>query len=230
MVWGLRDSGNPATLYALSPQREPGRFGVAEFPVEGARNRDWEDLVYGEDPAGQYLLIVDVGAKTVYRVAEPDPAAPGPVGVVATYRYAFPDRGRSSCGPSDNVEAAFLYPALNGLLHIVRKEKSPARVYRFERLSDEVNVPVQVGELDDSCISVMAVSADNAQIVTASHSDLRVRAGKAGDLASFLGASPVMRANISPDNNEGGDFYPFGSDEILIGAENRTTWRFRHRR
>lgn len=231
VVWGIRDSGNPATVYALSSPSDSGRFEVAEFPVDGARNRDWEDLVYGEEPSGSYLLVLDAGAKTIYKLAEPNPRSPGPVRVAATYRYDFPDEGRRSCGPSDNVEAAFLYPALKGQLHLVRKEKKPARVYRFNSLSSaRVNVPELVGTLEDSCISVSAVSIDNTQLATASHSSLNVRQGTSGDVASFLRARPMMSARIAPDNNEAGDFYPFGSDEILIGAENRTTWRFRHKR
>lgn len=230
VVWGIRDSGNPATLYALTPTSDPGRFDVAEFPVTGVRNRDWEDLVYQDDPSGAFLLVVDTAAKSIYKVREPDPSSPRGVPVAETYRYAFPDSGKRSCGPSDNVEAAFLYPALNGSLHLVRKEKQPARVYRFKALSaGRVNMPDPVGTIDDSCISVSAVSSDSRQIVTASHSTLRVRQSPAGDLESLLRARPLLTARISPDNNEGGDFYPFGLDEILIGAENRTTWRFRHR-
>lgn len=229
VVWGVRDSGNPATIYQLTATADPGRFLVSEFPVSGVRNRDWEDLVYGEDAAGPYLLIIDTAAKSIYRVSEPDPARPGRVPVEKKYRYDFPDSGSRSCGPRDNVEAAFLFPAVSGPLHLVRKEKSPARVYEFARLSEErVNLPERVGTLGDSCISVSAFSLDNASMMTASHSVLRVRQGAPGDLSSFLRARPVLTARISPDNNEGGDFYPFGSDEILVGAENRTTWRLRH--
>lgn len=228
VAWAIRDSGNPATLYALSPTSHPGRFRVSEFPVRGVRNRDWEDLVYGEDSHGPYLLIVDTGAKTIHRVPEPDPAVPGEVRVTESYRYRFPDRGSRSCGPSDNVEAAFLYPAQGGQLHLVRKEKRPARVYRFEALfAARTNVPVRIGTLPDSCISVAALTPDSSQMVTASHATLRVRQAT-DDLPSLLAARPLLTARISPDNNEGGDFYPFGSDEILVGAENRSTWRFRH--
>lgn len=228
VVWGIRDSGNPATLYALTSSSDSGTFAVAEFPVREASNRDWEDLVYGEDASGTFLLIVDAGAKVIYRVAEPDPSAPGPAALLSRYRFDFPDAGQRSCGPSDNVEAAFLYPAVTGQLHLVRKEKAPARVYRFGTLSTSgVNVPQQVGTLDDSCISVSAVTLDSTTMVTASHSSLRMRQATGG-LAPLLGARPLLTARIAPDNNEGGDFYPFATDEILIGAENRTTWRFRH--
>lgn len=230
VAWGIRDSGNPATLYALTSSSDSGSFDVAEFPVREASNRDWEDLVYGEDASGTYLLIVDAGAKVIYKVAEPDPSAPGPASLLERYRYDFPDAGRNSCGPSDNVEAGFLYPAVRGPLHLVRKEKAPARVYRFGALSTSgVNVPEPVGTLDDSCISVSAVTLDSTTMVTASHSSLRMRQATGG-LAQLLGARPLLSARISPDNNEAGDFYPFATDEILIGAENRTTWRFRHKK
>lgn len=228
-AWAIRDSGNPASLYALRERGGIGRFSMREFPVRGASNRDWEDVVYAADATGTYLLIVDAGAKVVYKVAEPDPAASGGALAVARYRYAFPDRSPSStCGPRDNVEAAFVFPALSGQLHLVRKMGSPARVYRFGELSpDRTNVLVPAGELADAgCISVASLSADSRLLVTASHDRMRVRQG-AGDAASLLRAAPRYGSGISPDNNEGGDFFPWGSRDIVVGAENRSTRHFK---
>ena len=74
---------------------------------------------------------MDTAGKSIYQVRERDPSRPEPVPVDKHYRYDFPDSGQRSYGPRDNVEAAFLHPAVNGLLHLVRKEKSPARVYRL---------------------------------------------------------------------------------------------------
>ena len=40
VLWAVEDSGNPARLYAISRR---GRV-LARFKVEGAKNKDWEDL------------------------------------------------------------------------------------------------------------------------------------------------------------------------------------------
>lgn len=228
-AWGVRDSGNPASLYALHhSESTPGRFSGREFPVKGASNRDWEDIVYVEEAGGSYLYVIDTGAKRIYKIVEPNPAGSQTASVAAVYPYAFPDASPgSTCGPSHNVEAAFVYPALSGPLHVVRKMGSPAKVYRFDRLSTgRTNVPVPVGTLSDaSCISVASVSADNRFLVTASHSSMRIRESS-GSLASLLTGPVRYTKTISPDNNEGGDFFPWGRRNVVIAAENRNTWHF----
>ena len=228
-AWGVRDSGNPASLYALRQQDgRPGAFSVREFRVPGATNRDWEDLVYGQENGKGVLYIVDTAAKTVYKVAEPDPERAGGAVVLARYRYRFPDASPSgTCGPKHNVEAAFLFPPLTGQLHLVRKMRGPAGVYQFPPLSEsQTNVPALRGRLSDaSCISVAAVSADGRRLVTASHDSLRLRTGDGG-LDSLLRNRAGYTASVKPDNNEAGSFFPFGSNDFLLGAENRSTWMF----
>jgi len=228
-AWGIRDSGNPASLYALRQvDARPGEFSMREFPVAGAANRDWEDVVYGQEQGKGVLYVVDEAAKVVYEVAEPDPRGGGTASLLGRYHYAFPDASPSgTCGPKDNVEAAFLFPPLTGRLHLVRKAASPAGVYQFDRLTDSrTNVPRLVGRLNDAaCISVAAVSDDGRRLVTASHDTLRLRAGDGG-LDSLLRSGTAYTASVSPDNNEGGTFFPYGSGGFLLGAENRSTWTF----
>jgi hypothetical protein len=228
-VWGIRDSGNPAALYALRARDgRPGEFDMTEIRVPGASNRDWEDIVYGEDGGVPYLAVVDEAARVVYRIAEPDPTRPGAARLLGVYRYRFPDASpRGTCGPRDNVEAAFLFPPVTGQLHLVRKAASPAGVYGFDSLSnDRVNVPRLVGRLSDAgCISVAAVSADGRELVTASHDSLRVRRGS-GDLASLLAGPVGYVTSIKPDNNESGTFFSYGGGGFVLGAENRNTWLF----
>jgi hypothetical protein len=229
-MWGVRDSGNPASLYALrAKEGRPGEFDVHEFRVPGTRNRDWEDIVYGEDATGGYLAVVDEAARLIHKVAEPDPTRSGSARLLTSYPYRFPDRSPSgTCGPRDNVEAAFLFPPLTGKLHIVRKASAPAAVYAFDSLSSSrTNVPALVGRLPDAgCISVAAVSADGRRLVTASHDTLRVRQGN-GDIRSLLGAPVDYATSVKPDNNEAGTFFPYGANDFVLGAENRTTWLFR---
>lgn len=230
-AWGVRDSGNPASLYAFRTTGSPASFTLREFPVRGASNRDWEDVVYAEENGSAFLYVVDTGGKRIYKLPEPDPTGPATAKVAAVYPYAFADASpRSTCGPRHNVEAAFVFPALTGQLHIVRKMKSPAQVYRFDRLvAGRTNVPVPAGTIPDaSCISVASVSADSRLLLTASHSSMRIREGT-GDVAGLLSGPAVYGARISPDNNEAGDFYPWGSRHVVIAAENRTTWYARNR-
>lgn len=90
IFWALADSNNPPLLFAL---RRDGRL-VATFRVAVA-NVDWEDIA--TDDRGN-LYIGEIGnnggrlpLRSIYRVAEPDPAAPTdrPLAVDASSFYRF---------------------------------------------------------------------------------------------------------------------------------------------
>ncbi|WP_460984091.1 hypothetical protein [Spirosoma fluminis] len=75
-LWTHADSGNTNTIFLLS---EDGTI-VARFIIEGATNRDWEDIAVGPGPvAGQsYIYVADIGdnrlrysEKIIYRFPEP---------------------------------------------------------------------------------------------------------------------------------------------------------------
>ncbi|MFL5382533.1 MAG: hypothetical protein ACJ8GN_08495 [Longimicrobiaceae bacterium] len=82
MYWTHNDSGHDADLFPIAANGR--RLGAVR--VEGARNRDWEDIAAGRCPegAGQCLYIADTGdnrrggGKHTVRLAvvpEPDPRA-----------------------------------------------------------------------------------------------------------------------------------------------------------
>ena len=51
VAWMIRDSGNPASLYAL--RLRDGKPWVREIKVKDARNQDWEDITYTVGPDGK---------------------------------------------------------------------------------------------------------------------------------------------------------------------------------
>lgn len=57
VFWAHNDSGNPAELFALDGS---GRV-LAVVPVEGAPNRDWEDIAVGPCPSGSCIYLADIG-------------------------------------------------------------------------------------------------------------------------------------------------------------------------
>jgi hypothetical protein len=74
ILWCINDSGNPATLYAVTTKGEFRR----KYPVN-APNQDWEDLSSFVWEGKPYLLIADVGDNDekrnlyqIYIVEEPD--------------------------------------------------------------------------------------------------------------------------------------------------------------
>jgi hypothetical protein len=222
--WAIRDSGRPASLYAL--RLDGDQITSHEFPVVGASNYDWEDVAYttGSDGTGVLWILENVGngwtgSRTVYQVAEPDPLVPAPVTPVATYQIAYPDT-------QANSEVLFAFA--NDLVLI--SKTNPSRVYRFAGplQPDILNVPVLVGSLSDGkYLSVATVSPDQQFLAVASHGRLVVfrNRGDLSDLAALIADPPVHNQSMVNDGREGGSFYPYGSCDLLLIAESKNVWK-----
>ncbi len=131
VFWTHNDSGDVPRLFAITAGGEL----IAEFAVEGARHRDWEDIT--ADEAGN-LYVGDIGNNfnrrrdlVVYRIPEPDPS--GEVRSVRAdlalpFRYAdqkgFPQWGRWNF----DAEALFW---MDGALHILTKHRSDRRTQLY---------------------------------------------------------------------------------------------------
>jgi hypothetical protein len=133
VFWTHNDSGDVPRIFAITAE---GRL-LGEFAVEGARNRDWEDIAV--DDAGN-LYVGDFGNNgnarrdlVVYRIPEPDPSGAGRAvraDRVLAFHYAdqdaFPARGRR------NFDAESLF-WMEGALYILTKHRSDTRtkLYRL---------------------------------------------------------------------------------------------------
>lgn len=116
VLWAHNDSGDSARLFAIDTT---GKL-LAQLPVPGAENVDWEDIAVG--PAGD-IYAGDIGdnlAKranvVVYRVPEPKVtggAAPAQTGPPTRYELRYPDGAR-------DAEALLVDPR-TGALTIVSK-------------------------------------------------------------------------------------------------------------
>lgn len=217
--WMIRDSGNPASLYAVRLQDGAATPLVREIKVTGTWNTDWEDIVYRWGSPSGHLFVLESGQSGrdtfVHEIAEPDPMGPSSVKPVARYSYAYPN------GQRFNTEAAFWYA---GRLVLVTKT-APGRVYRFDQglTTGTVNVPTYVGTLAGAdFVSVVRVSWDWRTIVAADHERTLVyRApGLTRDLATLIGR-PVLRCErvSTGDNVEGGDFVPPVQSGVTLVAE-----------
>jgi len=116
--WSLNDSGHEPLLFAI----DTGGRQLGAWPVNGARNVDWEAMAPGPcgGTGGRHCLYIgDLGdneavrfAVTVYRVADrPANAARGAWTAEAlTFRYA---------DGAHDVEAMYVMP--NGTMHFITK-------------------------------------------------------------------------------------------------------------
>ena len=132
VLYAINDSGNSATLYALS---ETGQH-IGHWPIK-ATNRDWEDLDSVELNKQNYIVIGDTGdnlkvhrKSTLYLVAEPLPNAP-PNSLLSpfmTINFVYED------GPR-NVEAFAVHGTT---LYLISKEPlgangpTASRLYALE--------------------------------------------------------------------------------------------------
>jgi hypothetical protein len=246
-AWGIRDSGNAPSLFAVRPTGQSAE--VVEFRTYGTRNSDWEDIAWTRGNAfgsGQLWVLENVGNgwggnRRIYQFEEPDPTdLPGPGGLlginlglfppppptatlIGSYVWAYPD-------VQANTEAMFVF---DGDLVVVSKT-SPSRVYRFDGplLPFTVNVPRYVGTLPaGNNLSVASLSVDQRTLAVASHSKVYVyeNRGDRRDLAALIANDPVFFQKPGDDNREGGTFFPYDSCDLLLVAESKTLWQLQHR-
>jgi hypothetical protein len=125
-LWALNDSDNGNLLHRVGTDARLR----GSYPVDGARNYDWEDLAGYVLDGEPWLLIADTGDNGGLRqsieliaVREPDPAAP-----VAAIPVAWRMEVRWPDGPRD-CEAMAVDPVAREIL-LVAKKRVPAQVFR----------------------------------------------------------------------------------------------------
>jgi len=133
VLYAHNDSGDPACFVALSSAT--GAI-LQEFSVQGANNRDWEDLAVGPCASGSCVFIGDIGDNNrvrsdyaLYVVAEPTVVNGGPVATVMAERlpYQYP------MGVKNNAEALLVDPS-SGRPYVITKAPGSfqvSTVYRF---------------------------------------------------------------------------------------------------
>jgi len=222
--WFIRDSGNPASLYSFR-LNGGGSPRVHEVAVTGATNKDWEDLVYDIGPDGRgRLFIIESGQSGgdayIYEVPEPSPDA-ARTAPAKRYRYTYPDIGVT------NTESAFM---VGRYLALVTKT-APGRIYRFDLSQGGVKRGRYMGPLVDADrVSVVRLSADRRTMVAASHTQAFVYEGlpPVTPIAGVVGKKPNRITRIDKGVNvEAGDWFPNGSCQLLLLAENRNIYRLR---
>lgn len=226
--WFIRDSGHPASVYALWFEGRTPK--VREIKVSGARNKDWEDISYSVGPDGKGRLWIVESTQSgddpfIYEIKEPDPWGAKWVPVAQRYRYTYPG------GDRINTEASF---AWDGDLVLVTKT-NPPEVYRFDKLiPGMVNKPFPIGSLwGAKRVSVVRISPDRRSLVASDHEKMTIYRTdhEAKHISEFTNRKPSWSVVVAPDDNvEAGDFFPMGSCDLVLLSESRNTYRSMARR
>jgi hypothetical protein len=124
VLWAIEDGGNPARLYAISRR---GRL-LARYQVEGAKNKDWEDLASFDLDGRHYLLVADTGDNggkrrdfILHVFEEPTTLEDG------TLKPAWSIRARWADGPRDCEAVAV--DAAGGKVLLVSKKRKPPELF-----------------------------------------------------------------------------------------------------
>lgn len=123
--WGHNDHGNAARLYRVGADGAD----LGAVAVEGARNRDWEDLAWMDTAAGRCLLVGDIGDNLARREHArvyfvPEPAADADtVAATGTLTVRYPDGARDAEGLAFDPRERALY--------LLSKRETPPVLYRL---------------------------------------------------------------------------------------------------
>jgi hypothetical protein len=125
VFWTLNDSGGDPVVTAV---RSDGS-GVANVKIEGARNRDWEDIAVGPCEGGSCLYIGDTGdndgkheSVDLYRTPEP---RTGQEAVTAErFSMRYPDGSR-------DAESLFVLPSGQPYLVSKGRDGTSVALYRY---------------------------------------------------------------------------------------------------
>nr|MBI1228798.1 hypothetical protein [Cytophagales bacterium] len=167
--WTHNDSGDEAILFLVNMQGQT----VVTLSIEGATNRDWEDIAtgIGTTEGESYIYVGEIGDnytqypyKHIYRLKEPqlDNLNEGQnllSGPVETITFSYADGNR-------DAETVMVDPQTNDI-YIVSKREDQVHLYLMEypqSLTDTLVLPV-VQTLPFTRITAGDISADGSEIV-----------------------------------------------------------------
>ena len=136
VLWSHNDSNNENRLYAINLQG----VELATFRVQGAENRDWEDIAIGPCPRrnGDCLYIADTGDNlhrretvSIYVIPEPEISS-SDRGLLGDTEHIQKIDLRFEDGPQD-VEAMAVGPR-GEILLVTKGRRTPIHTYVISRL------------------------------------------------------------------------------------------------
>lgn len=172
LLYTHNDSGNPAIVYVLNKRG----LMPARIALEGVKNRDWEDIAVGRDPASgrSCVFVGDIGDNAaayssvfIYRFAEPEIADTLiTVSDVDTMEFVYED------GPRD-AEALFCDPR-NGDIYVISKREAYPGIYllSYPQSYSSVNTAYRVASLPYNWVTAADISPDGRSILVKTYSSV----------------------------------------------------------
>jgi hypothetical protein len=188
-LWVQEDSDNPNAIHLLS---HSGAY-LKKIVIDGATNRDWEDIVVSSGPdAGKfYIYLAETGDNNnaytqyyIYRFPEPGQTTD----TVRTYdkiAFSYPD------GPHD-AEAILVEPNSRDI-YIITKRESRSLVYRLAYPYDPgvVHIVTKVAELGYNFVVSATVTASVDAILVKTYGAVYYYQRNGKSIAETLQQTPV---------------------------------------
>jgi hypothetical protein len=221
ILFSHNDGGDDPVLYALDTQ---GRL-LARIPLEGVKNRDWEDMATARCEGGHCIYLADSGDNYarwseihVHRIVDTGSLEETPR-PVETFTMKLPDGAR-------DIEALFILPGEQ--IHLVTKGRHAGNtVYRYplplrpgetvlleevQSLSQEaMPIPAQITGAD--------ASADGSMVVLRSYQDMTFFRVQDGLLVPIEGGK-VDLGTLQEPQGEGVALGPDGQVFLTTEAGN----------
>jgi len=169
VFWTHNDSGGGRYIFAFNSKGED----LATYRLQGAINRDWEDMASCTLDGRSFLLIGDIGDNsewrddcTIYVVPEP-PVSPKKRGVQGEVRVAMAIDFRYEDGPH-NCEALAIDPTTRTILIVTKSPRAKCRVYALplpRRASRDVLVARAIAAPKVPAATAMDISPDGLRAV-----------------------------------------------------------------
>lgn len=217
LLWALNDGGSGAKVFLLGPDGKQR----AEYQLEGATNRDWEDMASTEISGVKIVFAGDIGdnidrnsTQSIYRFIEPvfTGATSGTIGQVVKIEFKYPDG-------SHNAETLLVDHQTKDL-YIVTKQQTGARLYRlpYPQSTNGVITAEAMGELPLNNLTAGDISPDNKEVILRNYEEvLYWKRGSGESLAVTLKRSPIRLPYLREPQGEGLAFAADGSGYFTIG-------------
>lgn len=235
VFWAHNDSGNPAELFALDAT---GRL-IATVPLEGAPNRDFEDIAVGPCPSGSCLYLGDIGdnlalhsSVRVHRL--PMPELPEETGAAdagtaptlpalrpdASWHLVYPAGPRDAESLAIDVERNELVIVTKGREDVVEIYSLPLSDLRGRPGSPDTlrrigRLPLPIGAGTSQLITAGDLSPDGSRLVVRSYTTLFEFAwAGAADFDTL--AAPASSSLLGALEAQGEGVAWDGSAEVLV--------------
>ncbi|WP_044172160.1 hypothetical protein [Flectobacillus major] len=210
MLWVHNDSGDSNRIFLIDNKGQ----GTKEFYLEGATNRDWEDIAITKFDDGNYLYIADIGDNnaqypscTIYRVLEPNTSsqtvqASSKITLtgVKAINFVYPD------GPRD-AECMMIDHATKDI-YILSKRENKQRLYRLKypqsytqtttaEFVEEVSFSTAINQL--FYITAGDISPDNQEILVRNYGQIFHWRRKTGETLPQVLLRPASLTNYNYD-------------------------------